>query len=311
MDQLVVRRAAKSEFINAIDWASEEGWNPGLHDLNCYFEADKDGFFMGFLDNEPIASISAVCYDDTFAFIGFYIVKPEYRGKGYGLKLWQKALEYAGQRIIGLDGVLAQEENYKKSGFKLAYRNIRYEGAYETAADKDESDIDNDEESLSNDEDSSNEICAIEEKPDLPDNIVFLSAIPIEDIYAYDVKMFPAKRERFLKSWIGNIAHKAVGYIENGRLCGCGVMRPCRYGYKIGPLFADNETIAQTILTALLSGYRDCVFYLDVPEVNHKAIALAESFKMTKVFETARMYKNEEPLIANDKTFGVTSFEVG
>jgi hypothetical protein len=29
---------------------------------------------------------------------------------------------------IGLDGVVAQQGNYLKSGFQLAYRNIRYQG---------------------------------------------------------------------------------------------------------------------------------------------------------------------------------------
>ena len=31
-------------------------------------------------------------------------------------------------RVIGLDGVVAQQENYRKSGFELAYANIRYGG---------------------------------------------------------------------------------------------------------------------------------------------------------------------------------------
>ena len=30
--------------------------------------------------------------------------------------------------MIGLDGVVAQQQNYRKSGFELAYANVRYGG---------------------------------------------------------------------------------------------------------------------------------------------------------------------------------------
>lgn len=91
----------------AVEWAAKEGWNPGLHDADCYFTADTNGFLMGFLNDEPISVISVVRYGQTFGFLGFYIVKPEYRGKGYGIKIWNAGLKYLEGRTIGLDGVVA------------------------------------------------------------------------------------------------------------------------------------------------------------------------------------------------------------
>ena len=85
-------------------------------------------FLLGFWEGEPVAAISVVRYDDHFAFLGFYIVKPEMRGRGLGWKIWTAGLAHAGARTIGLDGVVAQQENYRKSGFELAHRNIRYGG---------------------------------------------------------------------------------------------------------------------------------------------------------------------------------------
>ena len=38
------------------------------------------------------------------------------------------ARQGAGPRVIGLDGVVAQQQNYRKSGFELAYANVRYGG---------------------------------------------------------------------------------------------------------------------------------------------------------------------------------------
>ncbi|MEO0870293.1 MAG: GNAT family N-acetyltransferase, partial [Cyanobacteria bacterium J06642_11] len=74
-----IRPMARHELDIAVAWAAAEGWNPGLHDADCFYPADPTGFLMGFLDGEPVASIAAVRYGETFGFIGFYIVKPEHR----------------------------------------------------------------------------------------------------------------------------------------------------------------------------------------------------------------------------------------
>ena len=124
-----IRTMAREEVDIAVEWAAREGWNPGLHDADAYFRADPKGFFVGLLQNEPVAVISAVRYGRSFGFLGFFIVEPQYRGRGYGLRIWQAGLKYLEGRVVGLDGVVSQQENYKKSGFRLLHRNIRYEGA--------------------------------------------------------------------------------------------------------------------------------------------------------------------------------------
>src|SRR5262249_56059403 len=63
-----------------------------------------------------------------FALLGFYIVRGDLRGRGYGLRIWNAAIAHARGRTIGLDGVVAQQGNYRKSGFQLAHANIRYGG---------------------------------------------------------------------------------------------------------------------------------------------------------------------------------------
>jgi hypothetical protein len=67
----IVRPVSRQELDIAIDWAAKEGWNPGLHDGDSFFATDPLGFYMGFLDGQPIASISAVAYDDKFDFSDF------------------------------------------------------------------------------------------------------------------------------------------------------------------------------------------------------------------------------------------------
>ena len=38
--------------------------------------------------------MSAVRYGERFGFLGLYIVKPQHRGKGFGIKLWRAAMEH-------------------------------------------------------------------------------------------------------------------------------------------------------------------------------------------------------------------------
>ncbi|MBD3421454.1 MAG: GNAT family N-acetyltransferase [Chitinivibrionales bacterium] len=276
-----IRTMKRKEIDIAIEWAAKEGWNPGIHDADCYFAADPNGFLISFLGDEPIATISVIKYSDSFGFLGFYIVKPEYRGKGYGIQIWNAGLKYLEGLKIGLDGVVAQQENYKKSGFRLDYRNIRYEGIGGG-------------------------------NPPKNSEIVELSILPFETIDTYDQPFFPANRSQFTKSWISQPDCHALGIMQNDKLAGYGVIRKCRNGYKIGPLFADNPELAESLFLALKSriGLSEPIF-LDTPEVNQAAVALAEKYGMKISFETARMYTGHCPFMPLDRLFGVASFEIG
>jgi ribosomal protein S18 acetylase RimI-like enzyme len=131
MEQLpeyTIRTMSRQEIDLAVEWAAAEGWNPGLEDAECFYQADPEGFLVGLIDSEPVSCISVVRYGESSGFLGFYIVKPEYRGKGLGLELWKAGLKRLEGRVVGLDGVVAQQDNYRKSGFALAYRNVRYLG---------------------------------------------------------------------------------------------------------------------------------------------------------------------------------------
>lgn len=270
----------RSELDLALDWAATEGWNPGLYDADCFYSADPTGFLMGFLNGEPIASISAVRYGSAFGFIGFYIVRPEFRGQGYGLAIWNRALSYLNGRNIGLDGVVDQQNNYVKAGFSLAYRNVRYEGVGDgKAADA---------------------------------GCVSLATLPINAVIEYDRRFFGEVRSHFIQCWISQPDSHAVAVVQAETLMGYGVLRPCRNGYKIGPLFADTVAAADKIFCALMARVPPgCPFYLDVPETNGEATALAKRHHMNYVFETARMYTQIAPQLPLDQIFGVTTFELG
>jgi hypothetical protein len=278
-DAFHVRAMRPGEIALAADWAAAEGWNPGHADAQCFATVDPDGFLIGELDGAPAATISCVNYDDRFSFLGFYIVRPELRGRGYGLRIWNAAVAHAGARTIGLDGVVAQQDNYRKSGFALAYPNIRYGGAVEASAP--------------------------------PPGIVPLTDVAFAAIAADDATVFPAPRDAFLRAWVAARGHVGRALVRDSRLAAWGVIRPCRTGHKIGPLVADDRAAAEAVFSALVAAAGGGEIFLDVPSVNRDAVALAQAHGLTPVFETARMYTGPIRPLRLERVFGVTTFELG
>jgi hypothetical protein len=275
---LVVSRMTEADLALALEWAAAEGWNPGLHDAHCFYAADSQGFFVGERHGASVGCVSAVRYGLGFGFLGLYIVKAEHRGQGFGLELWRAALDHLGGRVIGLDGVVAQQENYRKSGFRLAFRNIRQRGRGGGVA---------------------------------PPGLTDLAAVPIAEILRYDETAFPAPRAEFLRGWIGQQQAVALGVVGERMLTGYGVLRACREGFKIGPLFANDDETADRLFAGLMARAPGAPVFLDTPEANPAAVALAARHAMTPIFETARMYKNGTPQMGLERCFGVTTFELG
>ena len=293
MPAFTIRPMNANDMSFAIDCAAAEGWNLGLNDAHCFYHADNSGFLLGELGGKSIGCISAVSYG-AFGFIGLYIIIPEQRGKGYGITLWQQAIERLNGQNIGLDGVAAQQANYARSGFVYAYGNTRYEGSRLPAAQQ-------------------------ETPANMPPpsetgagRISSADAVDFSDLCAYDHQFFPANRAPFLRAWLMQSGARAIvwRHLDN-TLGGFAVSRPCRRGRKIGPLFADTPAIAAALLADLYAVLpADTPFYLDIPNPNTEAKALAAYYQMRPVFTTARMYKGELPPLAAG-VYGVTTFELG
>jgi GNAT superfamily N-acetyltransferase len=263
----------------AVVWAEAEGWNPGIDDARRFLEADPGAFFATERGGEIVATVSCALYGDRYAFIGFYIVRPDLRGRGIGGSLFDRALERAAGRVVGLDGVLAQQGSYERWGFELAHRNVRW--------------------------------CA-RGGGDRPSGLAELDSVPFEDVLRYDTGVFGSERARFLRAWTDRPPGRALACVRDGELAGYGVLRDCRVGAKVGPLFADDDDVADALLTGLLAAMRPAgEVFIDMPEANRATARLRGARPMEPVFETARMYRGGRPPEDSRRVFGVTTFEFG
>jgi GNAT superfamily N-acetyltransferase len=299
-EPLNIRPMSRTEVDTLIEWAAAEGWNPGQQDANCFWATDPDGFIAAEQGGSLIGGGAITAYGDTFGFIGLFIVRPEFRGRGIGNQLWHALTQSLPERLrpgatIGLDGVFAMQDYYAKGGFVFSHRNIRFRGEVPTSVAGDAT--------RTGSKGAESRWSDGEIRP-LPD-------LPFETLTTYDRRCFPATRDRFLRCWIDQPNALALGAVQDGQLQGYGVIRRCGDGCKVGPLFANDAIIASTLFDRLAAFAGGGAIFIDAPENNAPALALVKQRAMVEVFGCARMYLGPVPDIEHQRVFGVTSFELG
>lgn len=276
-----LRTINRNEIEQLLELAHLEDWNPGIHDADSFYNTDPDGFIGYYVKGKLVGCISAVAYDEDFGFMGFYIVKPEYRNLGYGKQLWDAAINYLGNGNIGIDGVPPMKDKYAASGFQLAYQNIRYKVIARPIA--------------------------------FDDNTLPLKTATFSQLSAFDHLHFPTRRDVFLYNWIHQ--PEGQGYVvlsKDDKIEGYIFIRKCVEGYKVGPLFALTPKSARMLLSKAISTLPEGTpLIIDVPEINAEAVKLANELAEPTGFSTVRMYSQKTPEINLNGVYGVTSYELG
>ncbi len=252
------------ELETVLDWAADEGWNPGQADAEAFHAADPQGFFMTRIDGSPVAAISVINHDAENAFLGLYISRPEWRGKGVGLQTWKHALGHAGPRSVGLDGVPAQEQNYRMSGFVRTGSSLRFVGRWPSCSN-----------------------AAI--RPVAADNTSSLIAL--------DARANGFARPRFLTAWLSHVPLRRDSRVlaKEGEIHGFATWRACREGTKIGPVIAPDTASAIDLIADIAAVRPEGPLIIDVPEANRSLRRELESAGFEVPFVTARMYRGAIP----------------
>ncbi|WP_375230929.1 GNAT family N-acetyltransferase [Roseobacter sp. S98] len=272
------RNADQSELVTVLDWAADEGWNPGLDDAAAFFQADPEGFFVAASPKGAlVAAISVVNHSDSFAFLGLYIVRPDWRGKGIGFGLWQHATGHAGARTIGLDGVEAQQENYAVSGFSHAGGTTRFSGTVHGQTDPD---------------------------------VTLAGPAEIEKLVGKEARASGLIKTAYLEAWLTQCETRKTLILDAGQSgSGFCTVRACREGAKIGPLVADNAQVADRLIRHAATLFGGPVT-LDVPGSSSGLADLCRELCLVPGFRTARMYRGPGPTCGH-AFYAVTSLELG
>ena len=288
--QFSIRPLEPSNISQVTDWARAEGFCPGEGDVAIYRQTDRQGLWVGWLGEDPIGCIAGVRYSQAYGFVGLFLVKPEHRGRGYGVQLWRHALAHLEDvGCVGLEAAPDRIDDYAGWGFQSASATTRWQlnGWERQGASPLENQL----------------------------SLVDATSLPEGMIQAYDASREPSPRPHFLRDWLHHPAGTVLALVDGQGQChGFGRIRPCLLregtGWRIGPLLADDGDLVEQLLRGLLRRHRGVVL-LDAPGANPAAAALMGRLGFAPISETLRMYRGVQPLVSLEDVYGLTCLELG
>jgi Acetyltransferase (GNAT) domain/Acetyltransferase (GNAT) family len=99
------------------------GWNQLSRDWELFLKLSPEGCRVAVDEDEKVVgTVTTVCYEDHFSWIGMVLVDPARQQQGIGTQLMQEALKILeSQSTVKLDATPAGREVYLKLGFKDEY----------------------------------------------------------------------------------------------------------------------------------------------------------------------------------------------
>ncbi|GCE65756.1 N-acetyltransferase [cyanobiont of Ornithocercus magnificus] len=276
-----------------INLARNEGFAPGVGDVNIYANTDLQGVWISRLGSNSIGCIAGIKYNLDYGFIGLYVVDRPYRGKGYGTQLWERALSHLDNvKCIGLEAAPSLVGQYKKWGFQEDSITTRWQLL--------------------------NLLPGCSRKiPESSYDLEVVSSlnISVDAIQKYDVVHEISPRPHFLSQWLNHPAGDVFSAVDTAGSChGYLRIRPCLLligeGWRIGPLLAQDQRVALLLLNSIFSSYHG-VILIDSPGHNRSATALLKSCGFKEISSTTRMYRGKIANRHDADIFGLACLELG
>ena len=255
---MTIRTMQYDDLERVLDWAAVEGWNPGLEDASAFWQADPEGLFVKEVAGQPAAAISVVNHDPDMAFLGLYICRPEFRGQGYGIELWNTALSHTGNRCVGLDGVPDQQANYRRSGFEPNGKTVRYSGYLPKTAPA-----------------------------------PLATGMNVDFLVEADAHFVGFARNLFAAAWFVDSDTRQTFALDAQNFA---TARKCRDGVKIGPLYAASQWQLESLMSAISNRFPGEMMIVDIPGQSAALAEYLSDLTFKPAFETARMYKGVPPV---------------
>lgn len=232
------------------------------------------------MDDRIVATISAVRCSPQVTFLGFYLVTPEFRGEGFGKRLWDEVLGRVSNSTLTGDAVPEQLANYEGDGFEVAYRNARF-------------------------------TLDVAKPTETGKGLTPAGEVDFDQLVAFDAAHCFGPRPRFLREWItGTGRESLVAMGGDGKIRGFAASRKTSRGHRIGPVFCDGRECAEDLILTL-AGMAGGDISVDIPLPNGDAESMCLDLGMERSFETARIRRGDLPELPLNRIWGVTSLELG
>jgi GNAT superfamily N-acetyltransferase len=235
------------------------GWNQTPADWERFLSAHPEGCFVAEVDGKVVGTATTIVYEGRFAWISMVLVDPNYRGRGIGTRLLEKAIEHldaCGVATMKLDATPEGKPIYERLGFVAEYEIERW----------------------------------ILERT--PRALPLASPWPkLEGILEVDREVFGADRSTLLRSIHRDAPDLTLARHAFGKLSGYTLGRRGSHGDHLGPWMSCDAVSARTLLDEFLQRSGREVVFMDCLKMNPYAsqLARARGFKFSRPF--TRMYR--------------------
>ena len=282
MKALSIRNAVRGDLDFVHEMLLKEEWNDRREDAARMLGFEPEGCLLAEADNVCAGHIFSITYGSSLAWIGYVIVKAEFRNQGIATLLMKKALEYIrGKRVqtVKLEAVPEIADLYHKLGFIDEYDSLRFAGTSRHYALPRDSTV----------------------KP--------LTPSLIAEISRFDATYFGTDRTRVLSKLHDEfpelcLVDRGPSGVEGYVMC-----RRAEFGYKLGPWVCrpGNPEVARQLLTTCLSALEpNAQVFIGTPAPNTTATRILQEYGFTQYSKSIRMRLGQP---ANDRIAGI--FAIG
>ncbi|KAK5966727.1 Acetyltransferase GNAT family [Trichostrongylus colubriformis] len=263
----IVLNPDHKHWMDIVEWCTKtEGWMFTAGDYKTWLDSfEKFWFYVG-IDKESKEAVGSVSLsfdrssdgneEDDVYYVGMYYVRPEWRSSGLGTVLFDKVMEIGKHANMALNAVLKMSSKYaSKYGFD---KMPEYKHDFASVA------IEH----------------LIIPQADSKYVIKGLKDVDESKLIAYDIGISHRSRAKYLMNFIStDDAFTKVALDKDGEVVGIGCVR-ITYSHELcaGPLYADNQAVAQSLLSGILSSIPDIGMYKSFgslyPAINTEAAKL-------------------------------------
>jgi GNAT superfamily N-acetyltransferase len=234
---LLFRNMTAEDVAAGLQLCRLSGWNQLDADWQLFLRLSPNGCRVAERRGEVVGTVATIRYGDSFSWISMVLVAPAERNRGIGTQLLGDALAIlSDESCCRLDATPAGRPMYSKHSFLEQYAFSRMTGVVE--ADK---------------------FNAVSVSPTRP-----MRSSDLHEIADWDLKVFGADRSELLLDLFSRAPEYAHVVERDGRIKGYLLGR---FGFlydQLGPIVAENEGDARTLVAACLRSHGGKRFAIDV-----------------------------------------------
>lgn len=286
---LDVRPLTADDLDDARELSTQAEWNQITADWERLLTLCPDGCFAGTVDGELAATTTVITYGGDVSWIGMVLVDERHRSQGYGSRIFERGLEYAGDHggdLVGLDATSLGEPIYRKYGFEPVESAFRWQGRLRAVEHGDEG-------------------------RGSRGSVERISSEDVDGVCEFDRRYVGVDRDSLLRTLITESDVRGYLVHESAELAGYAIVRPGRTRWQIGPIVTARPNAIEPLLRAVSIDFEECDVIVDTPDRTVITTHLRKC-GLSPARELVRMtYPRTESALATDSVHAFLDFAFG